>query len=153
MFKINAMDHIVLNVADIERSMAFYTNVLGLEPERWEEFRDAKVPFPSVRVSPETVIDLFPMKPGQTLASNEGLLNLNHFTMVVDTTDFESFQQHLSAHNVKIEEGPGGAGGLGDMGCQCISPTRMGIASKCDVILQACEPYLMSRCLAVCIIF
>jgi len=41
-------------------------------------------------VSPETVIDLFPMKPGQTLARGEGLLNLNHFTMVVDVADFET---------------------------------------------------------------
>jgi catechol 2,3-dioxygenase-like lactoylglutathione lyase family enzyme len=30
MFKISAMDHIVLNVPDIDRSMAFYTQVLGL---------------------------------------------------------------------------------------------------------------------------
>jgi catechol 2,3-dioxygenase-like lactoylglutathione lyase family enzyme len=34
MFKINAMDHIVLNVPDIDRSLAFYMDVLGLEAER-----------------------------------------------------------------------------------------------------------------------
>jgi catechol 2,3-dioxygenase-like lactoylglutathione lyase family enzyme len=116
MFKISAMDHIVLNVPDIERAMAFYTQILGLEPERWDEFRQGKVPFPSVRVSPETVIDLFPMKPGQTLMRGEGLLNLNHFTMVVDAADFEAFQKHLTEHDVKIEEGPGrrwGARGYG----------------------------------------
>src|ERR671914_2947704 len=107
MFKISAMDHIVLNVPDIERSMAFYTRVLGLEPERWEEFRQGKVPFPSVRVSLETVIDLFPMKPGETLAHGEELHNLNHFTMVVDALDFEAFQKHLAEQGVKIEEGPG----------------------------------------------
>ena len=33
MFKINAMDHIVLNVPDINRSLAFYMDVLGLGPE------------------------------------------------------------------------------------------------------------------------
>jgi catechol 2,3-dioxygenase-like lactoylglutathione lyase family enzyme len=67
-------------------------------------------------VSPETVIDLFPMKPGQTLASGEGLLNLNHFTMVVDVADFETFQKHLTEHGVTIAEGPGrrwGARGYG----------------------------------------
>ena len=116
MFKISAMDHIVLNVPDVERSMAFYMRVLGLEPERWEEFRQGKVPFPSVRVSPDTVIDLFPMKSGQTLTQAEGLPNLNHFTMVVDPADFESFQTHLAEHGVKIDEGPGrrwGARGYG----------------------------------------
>lgn len=116
MFKITAMDHIVLNVPDIERSMAFYTQVLGLEPERLEEFQQGKVPFPSIRVSPETVIDLFPMKPGETLARSGGLPNLNHFTMVVDAADFDAFQEHLGKHGVTIQEGPGrrwGARGYG----------------------------------------
>jgi catechol 2,3-dioxygenase-like lactoylglutathione lyase family enzyme len=110
------MDHIVLNVPDVERSMAFYTQILGLEPERWDEFRQAKVPFPSVRVSPDTVIDLFPMEPGQRLAHGEDMPNLNHFTMVVDADDFEAFQKHLTEHGVKIEEGHGrrwGARGYG----------------------------------------
>ena len=108
MFKISAMDHIVLIVPDIDRSMAFYTQILGLEPERWDEFRQGKVPFPSVRVSPETVIDLFPMKPGQALARGDGLLNLNHFTMVLDAGDFEAFQKHLNEHGVTIFSDPDG---------------------------------------------
>jgi len=46
MFKIIAMDHIVLNVPDINRSLAFYMDVLGLEPERLDEFRRGEVRFP-----------------------------------------------------------------------------------------------------------
>ena len=46
MFKISAMDHIVLNVPDINRSLAFYMDVLGLEPERLDQFRRGEVPFP-----------------------------------------------------------------------------------------------------------
>ena len=107
MFKIKAMDHIVLNVPDIDRSLEFYTNVLGLEPERLDLFRRGEVRFPSVRISADTVIDLFPMKPGEALADGPGLQNLNHFTMVVDVSDFEGFQQHLADYNVKIEDGPG----------------------------------------------
>ena len=106
MFKINAMDHIVLNVPDIDRALAFYTKVLGLETERLDEFRRGEVGFPSVRISAETVIDLFPMKAGQTLGDGPGLPNLNHFTMVVEPGDFEGFQRHLAEHGVKIEEGP-----------------------------------------------
>lgn len=116
MVKMTAMDHIVLNVPDIERSITFYTQVLGLEPERLDEFRQGKVPFPSVRVSPDTVIDLFPIKSGETLARGSGLLNLNHFTLVVDAADFETFQKQLTEHGVRIEEGPGrrwGARGYG----------------------------------------
>ena len=106
MFKIKAMDHIVLNVPDIDRSLAFYMDVLGLEPERLDEFRRGAVRFPSVRISRDTVIDLFPMKPGETLGSGPGLTNLNHFTMVVEPADFEGFQKHLAEHGVTIEEGP-----------------------------------------------
>ena len=73
--KINAMDHIVLNVPDINRSLAFYMDVLGLEPERLDQFRRGEVRFPSVRVSSDTVIDLFPMKPGEALGGGPGLQN------------------------------------------------------------------------------
>ena len=38
-FKITALDHIVLNVGDIDRALQFYTGVLGLEGERIEQFR------------------------------------------------------------------------------------------------------------------
>src|SRR5215467_545327 len=116
MFKITAMDHIVLNVPDVDRSLAFYVNVLRLAPERLDQFRRGEVPFPSVRVSADTVIDLFPMKPGEALGDGPGLPNLNHFTMVVEAGDFEGFQQHLAERGVKIEEGPGrrwGAHGYG----------------------------------------
>jgi catechol 2,3-dioxygenase-like lactoylglutathione lyase family enzyme len=67
-------------------------------------------------VSPDTVIDLFPMKPGQTMHHGSGLPNLNHFTLVVDVAGFEAFQKHLTEHGVTIEEGPGrrwGAHGYG----------------------------------------
>jgi len=69
-----------------------------------------------VRISADTVIDLFPMKPEEALGNGPGLQNLNHFTMVVEPADFEGFQKHLTEHGVKIEDGPGrrwGARGYG----------------------------------------
>ena len=69
MFKLKAIDHIVLNVPDINRSLAFYMDVLGLEPERLDEFRRGAVRFPSVRIS----ADLFPMKPIWELAFLNGV--------------------------------------------------------------------------------
>ena len=56
--RVKAFDHLVLNVADVERSRAFYTGPLGLEPVRVDEWRAGKAPFPSVRVTRETIIDL-----------------------------------------------------------------------------------------------
>jgi catechol 2,3-dioxygenase-like lactoylglutathione lyase family enzyme len=63
------LDHIVLNVGDIDRSVKFYTEVLNLKPERLEEFREGKVGFPSVRINADTIIDLFPRR-GVPTASN-----------------------------------------------------------------------------------
>jgi glyoxylase I family protein len=106
--RIKELDHIVLNVGNIDRSLNFYTGVLGLEPERLEEFRAGKVGFPSVRINSGTIIDLFPIpaadgvrKPGE---KSNG--NLNHFCMVVGQEDFAGIVDYLNANNVTIREGP-----------------------------------------------
>ena len=55
---ISGLDHIVLNVADVERSLAFYRDVLNLPAERVEAWRRGELRFPSVRVNGGTIIDL-----------------------------------------------------------------------------------------------
>ena len=60
--KVTELDHIVLNVGDIDRSLKFYIEVLGLQPERLDEFKAGKVGFPSVRINADTIIDLFPIR-------------------------------------------------------------------------------------------
>src|SRR5262245_51286827 len=52
------LDHVVLWVADPLRSLDFYEKVVGLTPVRADEFREGKAPFPSVRVSSDSIIDL-----------------------------------------------------------------------------------------------
>lgn len=53
------IDHVVLEVADMDRSLAFYRDLLGLAPERLDLYRQGKAPFVSVRAG-DTLIDLFP---------------------------------------------------------------------------------------------
>ena len=53
------LDHVVLRCADVEKSLTLYCDTLGLEPERVDEWRRGDVPFPSVRITPTTIIDLF----------------------------------------------------------------------------------------------
>jgi catechol 2,3-dioxygenase-like lactoylglutathione lyase family enzyme len=116
MFRMTAMDHIVLNVEDMDTVLHFYTNVLGLESERLEEFRQGTVGFPSVRISANTVIDLFPVKAPAPATAVPARTDLNHFCMVVDKADMPGFIEHLKAHGVTIEEGPAqrwGARGTG----------------------------------------
>lgn len=81
-----------MNVGDIDRSLDFYTGILGLKPERVAEFKAGTpgIPFCSVRVNEHTVIDLFPIKDGKSLglaAGGEGKIqgNLDHFCFVVSS--------------------------------------------------------------------
>lgn len=102
---ITELDHIVLNVADIDRSISFYVEVLGLEPERLDEFRSGKVGFPSVRINSHTIIDLFPTKDAGAHAES-GKTNLNHFCMVVGKEDFAGIVDFLTQRQIAIREGP-----------------------------------------------
>ena len=105
--KITELDHIVLNVADIDRAVKFYTEVLGLQGERVDDFKAGKVGFPSVRINEGTIIDLFPSTPSSGRAAgvkNSG--NLNHFCLVVGAEDFSGVVEHLAAHEIAIREGP-----------------------------------------------
>ncbi len=81
MIRVRAMDHIVLRVSDVERSLRWYTEQLGLAPVRVDEWRDGDCPFPSVRVSAETIIDLIA---GDVAMETR---NLDHFCMVVSAED------------------------------------------------------------------
>lgn len=76
------LDHIVLNVADTERSLAFYLGELGLAPVRVDEWRRGEVFFASVRVDATTIIDLLEVAPNGR--------NVDHFCLVVDRIDLQA---------------------------------------------------------------
>ncbi|MFJ4094428.1 VOC family protein [Kitasatospora sp. NPDC089913] len=93
--RVKAFDHLVLNVRDIERSLDFYGGLLGLEPVRVEEWRAGKVSFPSLRVTPETIIDLMSRPRGES--------NVDHICLTVDPLDW---QQVVDSGIFKVLEGP-----------------------------------------------
>jgi catechol 2,3-dioxygenase-like lactoylglutathione lyase family enzyme len=107
-FKISELDHIVLNVGNIERSLEFYTGVMGLKAERLDEFRTGKVGFPSVRINGDTIIDLFPIQGQQNTQSDreKAAGNLNHFCMVTGKEDFAGIIDYLKENRIIIREGP-----------------------------------------------
>jgi catechol 2,3-dioxygenase-like lactoylglutathione lyase family enzyme len=79
--QVTGLDHIVLRCADVERSLAFYVGELGLEPERVDEWRRGEAPFPSVRITPTTIVDLFGGGPDGT--------NLDHVCLVIHPADLD----------------------------------------------------------------
>ncbi len=96
-FKIRPVgfDHIVLPVADVERSLAFYCGTLGLEPMRVDEWRNKKVRFPSARVNAQTIIDLAQGERSGT--------NLDHLCLVIEPMDFDAL---IASGALEIERGP-----------------------------------------------
>lgn len=76
--RVLGLDHLVLAVADVERSLAFYVGELGLVPERVDAWRRGEVFFPSVRVDAATIIDLL-----GPAAEAGGPPNMDHLCLVV----------------------------------------------------------------------
>ena len=59
MITVTALDHFVLRVRDLDASLRFYRDILGLAIEFLEEYRAGSRPFVSVRVGAQ-LIDLVP---------------------------------------------------------------------------------------------
>jgi catechol 2,3-dioxygenase-like lactoylglutathione lyase family enzyme len=93
--RVTALDHVVLDVADVERSLAFYCDELGLAPERVEEWRRGEVLFPSVRVDAHTIIDL--------LAAPRTGVNADHLCLVVEPVDLEAVK---ASGRFEVVDGP-----------------------------------------------
>jgi catechol 2,3-dioxygenase-like lactoylglutathione lyase family enzyme len=98
---VTSLDHIVLKCADVERTISWYVDVLGLEPVRLEEWRSAEVPFPSVRVDSSTIIDLIAAPAGAVAGQSDG--RLDHFCLVVDPVDFDDL---ASSGRFEVVAGP-----------------------------------------------
>lgn len=101
------MDHIVLNMEDEARMLDFYTRVLALKPERLREFHAGTVPFPSVRLNADTIIDFFPKAMWQgTAAPGPGGRHFNHLCLALGKDDWDALRGRLAAAGVAIETGP-----------------------------------------------
>jgi catechol 2,3-dioxygenase-like lactoylglutathione lyase family enzyme len=76
------LDHVVLIVADVERSLAWYTGELGADPVRVEAWRAGEAPFPSVRLSATTIIDL--------IVGERTGRNLDHLCIEIEPVDLDA---------------------------------------------------------------
>ncbi|MFG2308936.1 VOC family protein [Streptomyces sp. NPDC048566] len=94
--RVKAFDHLVLTVEDVERSLEFYVGLLGLEPVRVTEWRLGQAPFPSVRVTGETIIDL--------VAGVRAGTNVDHICLAVEPLDWDEV---IAAGTFTVVDGPG----------------------------------------------
>ena len=103
--KITEMDHIVLRTRDVEESLRFYTEVLGLQAERVEQWRAGEVRFPSARINADTIIDFFASD--EIPNGRDDVRNQDHFCMVIDKTDMDALKARFEDAGIDIQAGPG----------------------------------------------
>ena len=95
------LDHVVVWVSDPLRSLEFYRDVIGLPGERIEEFRAGSAPFLSVRVSPDSSIDLMPRAAAPIVeedlhAPGSAGHPVNHVCLALSRPDFEALRQRVT---------------------------------------------------------
>jgi len=88
--KVKGLDHVVLRVADMDRAIAFYEQVLGLHVER----RLESIGLVQLRAG-SAMIDLVP----RTEDEDEGR-NMDHFAVRIEAMDVPVLQTHLRRHGI-----------------------------------------------------
>lgn len=100
------LDHIVLNVRDVDRALSFYTDVIGLTAERLDQYKAGQVPFPSLRINQDTIIDLLPPEIWGGPQPGEARTNLDHFCLAVDEGSWPALAGRLERAGIEYELGP-----------------------------------------------
>lgn len=103
------IDHVVLWVEDARRALDFYTTVVGLPGVRREEFLAGSAPFPSVRVSEASILDLMPSVAAQLAAHFTGESKptsagkpMNHVCLAMSPGELEALSSRLAAAGVAM---------------------------------------------------
>jgi glyoxylase I family protein len=98
-FRFHGLDHVVLNITALERSLHFYTVVLGMQLERIiDDFGIYQL-----RCG-RSLIDLQMLRPGQALAE-QSVRGVGHVCVLVDG-EMGAVVEHLAAHRVELQAGP-----------------------------------------------
>jgi catechol 2,3-dioxygenase-like lactoylglutathione lyase family enzyme len=96
---VHGIDHVVLKVSDVARSIAFYESMLGLRLERILD----SVPVYQMRCG-ANLVDLVPLAAGEALPPREAR-GIEHLCLAVDA-EFEPLLAALAAHGVPIASTP-----------------------------------------------
>lgn len=101
------LDHVVLWSDDPLRAIDFYTRVVGLSPVRVAEFQAGTAPFPSVRISPSSVLDVMarvaaPVVDALAGADASAGHRVNHVCLAMSEADFRALQGRLEGNGVAL---------------------------------------------------
>jgi catechol 2,3-dioxygenase-like lactoylglutathione lyase family enzyme len=94
-FAIKGLDHVVLRVADLDRAIRFYCEVLGCTEER----RVESIHLVQLRAG-AALIDLIPAG----AAPDPGAGNMDHFALRIEPFDEAALRAYLDSHGVEVGE-------------------------------------------------
>ena len=102
MITIAALDHFVLRVRDLDASLAFYRDILGLPIQFLDEYRAGQRPFVSVRIGSQ----LLDLVPDPTFDPEAGKMagGFLHFSVGVRAGSLERVIPWLKEHGVNVLE-------------------------------------------------
>jgi catechol 2,3-dioxygenase-like lactoylglutathione lyase family enzyme len=112
-FTLRKLDHVVLRVADREKSLSFYRDVLGCPVDKVQD----RIGLYQVRAG-QSLIDLVPLdeplgRLGGAGPGKEGR-NVDHFALQVTPFDEAAIRAHLAAHGVEVTDAGRRYGAEGD---------------------------------------
>jgi len=99
-FQIAFLDHVAIRVKDMEVSIRWYEEVLGLVKHQLEEWGD----FPVFMFSRKTGVAIFPANLDDTSFDKFSRnVKIDHFAFNVTSHDFEKAQLHFEEKEIKFE--------------------------------------------------
>lgn len=102
-FRVQHIDHVAITVRDIQRSIDWYTETLGLEHRPVIEWGS----YPQMVCAGETCVALFPSSVDEPRALEEGesarTITMRHLAFRVDREKFDGARQEFSEKGIEYE--------------------------------------------------
>ena len=98
--KVVGADHTNFRVRDLDASLGFYRDVLGLEPFGLEEYHRGERPIVSLRVTEQFILHLTP----DPEFERESTGGYDHLALVVEDAKPYELAEHLRKSDVEVEK-------------------------------------------------
>jgi catechol 2,3-dioxygenase-like lactoylglutathione lyase family enzyme len=98
--KVVGADHINFRVKDLDASLGFYRDVLGLEPFGLQEYRRDERPIVSLRVTDQFILHLAP----NSEFERGSIGGFDHLALVIEDAEPDELAEHLRKTGVGVEQ-------------------------------------------------
>ncbi len=98
--KVVDADHTNFRVKDLDASLGFYRDVLGLEPFGLEEYRRGERPIVSLRVTDQFILHVSP----DSKFERGSTAGFDHLALVVEDAEPDELADYLRKTGVEVEQ-------------------------------------------------